>query len=180
MLNGIKMTNSVLKRLKFKLLGQREYLNYLRKQGIVIGNDCEIYNDVSFGSEPYLIEIGNHVRITQGCKFITHDGGVWVLRYKYNINDIDLVNKIKVGNNVHIGMNSIIMPGVKIGNDVIIGCGAVVTKDIPDGEIWGGVPAKKIKTIKEYYDNHKDEFDYTKNMSMKEKKEYLSEKYMKE
>lgn len=174
------MINSMFKKFKFKLLGQREYLNYLRKQGIVIGNDCEIYNDVSFGSEPYLIEIGNHVRITQGCKFITHDGGVWVLRYKYNINDIDLVNKIKVGNNVHIGMNSIIMPGVKIGNDVIIGCGAVVTKDIPDGEIWGGVPARKIKTIKEYYDNHKAEFDYTKNMSMKEKKEYLIEKYMKE
>lgn len=180
MLNGIKMINNIFTRLKYKFLGQKEYLNYLRKQGIVIGNDCEIYSDVSFGSEPYLIEIGNHVRITKGCKFITHDGGVWVLRHKYGNNEIDLIKKITIGNNVHIGINTIIMPGVKIGDDVIIGCGAVVTKNVPDGEIWGGVPAKKIKTVKEYYDNHKDEFEYTKNMSLKEKKEYLIKKYMKE
>jgi Acetyltransferase (isoleucine patch superfamily) len=157
---------------------QQKYQQYLRKLGIKIGNDCEIHKSVSFGSEPYLIEIGNHVRITRGCQFITHDGGVWVLRQKYENDNIDLINTIKIGDNVHIGINTILMPGVTIGNNVIIGCGAVVTKDIPDGEIWGGIPAKKIKTIEEYYDNHKCEFEYTKNMTENEKKEYLIKKYM--
>ncbi len=65
------------------------------------------------------------------------------------------------------------MPNVHIGSNVIIGCGAVITKDIPDGEIWGGVPARFIKKIDEYYLQHKKEFDYTKGYSYTEKKEYL-------
>ena len=79
---------------------------------------------------------------------MTHDGGVWVLRKLYGDERIDLFGKVKIGNNVHIGMNkTIIMPGVTIGSNVIIGSGeAVVTKKYkPDNEIWGGVPAKFIK-----------------------------------
>ncbi|WP_235846453.1 hypothetical protein [Merdibacter massiliensis] len=49
----------------------------------------------------------------------------------------------------------------------------MITKDIPDGEIWGGVPARFIKKIDEYYLQHKKEFDYTKGYSYTEKKEYL-------
>lgn len=50
-------------------------IDRLRLKGVKIGSNCEIYRDVNFGSEPYLIDIGNHVRITRGCKLITHDGG---------------------------------------------------------------------------------------------------------
>lgn len=53
--------------------------------------------------------------------------------------------KVVIGNDVWIGTRVIIMPGVKIGNGVIIGAGAVVTKDIPDYAIVGGVPARIIK-----------------------------------
>ncbi|MBM6966290.1 acyltransferase [Massilimicrobiota timonensis] len=163
-------------RIYLYFLSQKKYINFLRKKGILIGDKCEIYKNVSFGSEPYLIEIGNHVRITSGCKFITHDGGVWVLREYYKNNELDLFGKIIVGDNVHIGMNSIIMPGVTIGNNVIIGCGAVVTKDIPDNEIWGGVPAKYIKSIDAYYNQHSAHFDLTKSLNFKEKKKYLINK----
>ena len=55
------------------------------------------------------------------------------------------VAKVVIGNDVWIGMRSIIMPGVKIGNGVVIGSGAVVTKDIPDYAVVGGVPAKIIR-----------------------------------
>lgn len=149
----------------------------LRKTGLVIGDNCEIYRDVSFGSEPYLIKIGDHVRITRGCKLITHDGGIWVLRKIKNTSDIDLFGRITIGNNVHIGVNSVIMPGITIGNDCIIGCGAVVTKDVPSGEIWGGVPAKKIKSVEEYFVQHEQDFEHTKNLSFEEKKQYLLDKY---
>ncbi|MBP7764790.1 MAG: acyltransferase [Syntrophaceae bacterium] len=43
-----------------------------------------------------------------------------------------------------LGVNSVVMPGITIGTGAVIGAGAVVTKDVPDYEIWVGVPAKKI------------------------------------
>lgn len=54
---------------------------------------------------------------------------------------------VTIGNDVWIGGNVTILPGVNIGNNVIIAAGAVVTKDIPDNCIAGGVPAKVIKEI---------------------------------
>jgi len=61
-----------------------------------------------------------------------------------------------IGNDVWVGFEALIMPGVKIGDDAIISSKAVVTKDVPAYEIWGGNPVKKIgirfkdeKTIKE-------------------------------
>lgn len=54
---------------------------------------------------------------------------------------------VKIGNDVWIGGNVTILPGVTIGNNVIVAAGAVVTKDVPDNCIVGGIPAKKIKDI---------------------------------
>lgn len=53
--------------------------------------------------------------------------------------------EVIIGNDVWIGMRSIIMPGVKIGDGAVIGAGAVVTKDVLDYAIVGGVPARIIK-----------------------------------
>ena len=53
---------------------------YWRKNGAIIGKCCEIYKTASLGSEPYLIEIGDHVRINPGVVFVNHDGEVWVIR----------------------------------------------------------------------------------------------------
>lgn len=159
-----------------------DIIKYYRKQGMQIGNGCEIYETANFGSEPYLITLGNKVRITEGVKFVTHDGGVWVLRNLTHIDNqdiekIDYFGCITIGDNVHIGMNAIIMPGVHIGSNCIIGCGAVVTKNIEDNSIAVGVPARVIKTIDEYYDQHISEFDYTKKLTLDEKKIYLHNKY---
>lgn len=159
-----------------KLMLKKDPAAYWRKKGAIIGEDCEIYFDASLGSEPYLIAIGNHVRINSGVKLITHDGGVWVLREISNISNaetIDLFGKITIKNNVHIGTNSIIMPGVTIGNNCIIGCGAIVTHNIPDNSIAVGVPAKVIESIEEYEKKHINEFVFTKSMNPNEKKQFL-------
>ena len=139
-----------------------------------IGKNCEIFGDVDFGSEPYLISIGNNVKISHGVKFITHDGGVYILRnlkneYKY----ADIMGNIIIKNNVFIGMNAIILPGVTIGNNVIVGAGSIVTKSIPNDSIVGGNPARIICTIEEYEEKRKSNFQYTKMMNPIEKKEYL-------
>ena len=122
---------------------------YRKYYDIKIGHSCVFTGKrISFGSEPYLIEIGNNVRITADVKFITHDGGVGILRDKFP--DINVFGKIKIGNNTFIGVNSIIMPGVNIGDNVVVGAGSVVTKNIPSNSVVVGVPAKVIMSIDEY------------------------------
>lgn len=165
-------------RLYDKIQRKYNYVRYLRKKGAIIGDKNEIYSSANFGSEPYLIKVGNHVRINEGVQLITHDGGVWVLRgLKENMQSADLFNPIEIGNNVHIGTNAIIMPGVRIGNNCIVGCGAVVTRSIPDGSIAVGVPARVVETVEEYLEKHVDQFDMTKNLSREKKRNYLTKKY---
>lgn len=153
---------------------------YWRRKGVLIGENCEIYPTANFGSEPYLIEIGNHVRINSGVNFITHDGGVWVLRELSILNNRESIDKfgtIKIGNNVSIGTNASILPGVTIGNNVVIGFGSIVTKDIPNNCVVAGIPGKIIESIEDYEQKNLKKFDYTKKMKRKDKKEYLIMKY---
>lgn len=161
--------------LKNKIKVAKDPVAYWRKQGVKIGSGCYIVSNVQFGSEPYLITIGDNVRLTENVRFVTHDGGLWVARNIHNeYKNADKFGRITIGNNVHIGVNSIVMPDVTIGNNVIIGCGAVVTRDIPDNSVAVGVPAKVIETVDEYIAKNKDLFVNTKSMPPEQKKEYLS------
>ena len=157
---------------KYKMA--RDPIGYMRSKGMKIGSGCSIASNVSFGSEPYLISIGDNVRLTEHVRFITHDGGVWVARHLHEeYKNVDLFGRITIGNNVHIGVNAVIMPGVTIGSNVIIGCCAVVTHDIPDNSVAVGVPARVIETVEEYIEKNKDSFFDTKCLSAKAKREYL-------
>jgi acetyltransferase-like isoleucine patch superfamily enzyme len=145
--------------------------------GLKIGERCQIFHGVSFGSEPYLVSLGDNVKVTAGTQFITHDGGVEVIRNLYNKRNIDFFGQIKVGNNVFIGNKCIILPGVSIGDNVVIGAGSVVTKNVPSNSVVAGVPAKYIKSIEEYYKKVSLGADETKYMGAKEKELYLKRKY---
>lgn len=158
----------------FNHLGNEGRAKHLyRLKGVRIGRGGEVYKGVNFGSEPYLITLGDHVRVTAGVQFTTHDGGLWVTRNLGYGKDDDLFGRITVGNNVHIGLNAIVMPGVTIGSNVIIGCGAVVTRDIPDNSVAVGVPARVIETVDEYYEKHRHAVVGTKSMSPEEKQAFL-------
>lgn len=145
--------------------------NYYKKQGCIIGKNFRCTSIPNFGSEPYLIEIGDNVLCSAHVTFITHDGGVSVVNRLKNTR-YDKVGRIKIGNNVFLGMNCTIMPNVEIGNNVIIGIGSIVTKNVPDNEIWAGIPAKKICTIDEYIQKNENNFHNTLGMDAKQKKEY--------
>lgn len=144
-----------------------------RRSGVTIGNDCRLIN-VKFGSEPYLITIGDHVSITSS-EFVTHDGGVWVFRQQEP--DIDVVAPIKVGNNVFIGLGCIILPGVTIGDNVVIGAGAVVSRNIPSNVVAVGIPAKPICTLDEYKTSVDNEKLLTKQMDQSAKRAYFLEHF---
>lgn len=142
---------------------------YARFVGVKIGKGCDIQK-VSFGSEPYLIEIGNHVQITTGTKIFTHGGG-WVFRDKHP--KLDYFGKVIIKDNVYIGNNSMILPGVTIGNDVIIGAGSIVTKSIPDGKIAAGNPVRIVGETQDFVKKIKKYDVGSKGLNYDEKKKYL-------
>ncbi|MEN8635866.1 acyltransferase [Pseudoalteromonas distincta] len=122
-------------------------ISLLRKLGGKVGSNCRFIGDITFGSEPYLIEIGNNVSITSS-HFVNHDGGVWVFRQDFP--DIDVIKPICIGDNVFIGSHCIIMPGVTIGSNVVVGAGSIITKNLESNGVYAGVPAKFIKSLDDY------------------------------
>ncbi|MDF0533016.1 acyltransferase [Shewanella sp. A32] len=144
-----------------------------RALGVTVGKDCRLI-DVTFSSEPYLVKIGNHVSATK-THFETHDGGIWIFRDKHP--DWDLIKPIVIGNNVYIGSGVIILPGVTIGDNVIIGAGSVVTKSLEAENVYAGVPARKIKTINEYFEKIQSDVIFTKKMKKQDKMDFLLNKY---
>ncbi|PQJ76064.1 capsule biosynthesis protein CapG [Polaribacter gangjinensis] len=128
------------------------HVGYARWIGVNMGEKIQIYGNPSkmFGSEPWLITLGNNVHITTDVLFITHDGGTLLFRDK--VPNLEITAPIVVSDNVYIGVRSVILPGVTIGENSIIAAGSIVTKDVPSKVIVGGVPAKVIKTTEEYFE----------------------------
>lgn len=160
-----------------KLFCFKNPIGFARYLGVNVGKSCRFLgvSKKTFGSEPYLISIGNHVTLTGDTRFITHDGGVWVLRDKYS--DIDVFGKIIIGNNVFIGLNSIIMPNTIVGDNVVIGAGSLVRGVLESNFVYAGVPVKKMMTIEEYEKKILEKSDNTKSLNNVEKKQYLEEKF---
>ena len=119
------------------------------KQFITMGDDVWIgYFTLIDGSGG--LEIGSKVSISSGVHIYTHDSTV------YRQHDLvkDIVDgthiqraRVKIGNNVQIGANSVVAPGVTIGDNVVIGALSYVNKDIPSNSVAVGAPCKVIKTI---------------------------------
>lgn len=137
--------NSLYFRIRTLFMSGNSYAKYI---GVKVGKGCLI-STKKFSSEPYLIEIGDYVRIANDVKFFTH-GGVWSQSYKFPIGALEHFGKIKIGNYTYIGDSCLIMPGVTIGNDVIVGAGTVVSKSIPDGLMVAGNPMKVIGRTEDF------------------------------
>ncbi len=116
--------------------------------GVEVGEGCRLYIR-EFGSEPFLISIGDRVTITQGCTLLTHDGGTWLVRDAGG-SRYQSFGRIRIGSDVFIGANSIVLPGVTIGNRVVIGAGSVVTRDVPDDSVCAGNPARRLGAFSDW------------------------------
>ena len=125
-----------------------EWAAYLQKQKILyaMGEHCSIQSNVEI-TDPKYVRLGNNVRLS-GCTLFGHDGSVNMLNRAYGLK-LDSVGKIDIRDNVFIGHRAIILPGVTIGPNAIVAAGAVVTKDVAENTVAGGVPAKRICSLDE-------------------------------
>ncbi|MEI6946692.1 acyltransferase [Paraflavisolibacter sp. H34] len=108
---------------------------------ITIGNNVFIGSGCEFNIKLGIL-VGNDSLIASGCRFIDHDHGI-------GLGELMRIQEgpgkpIRIGNDVWIGCNAVVLKGVEIGDGAVVAAGAVITKSIGPGEIWAGVPAKKI------------------------------------
>ena len=152
-------------------------IQMLKNKGLKVGKNCSFVSPgPNFGSEPYLIEIGDNTTVSFDVAFVTHDAGTRVLRNlakDEKEKQTVIYGKIKVGNNCFIGWGGTVLPGVTIGDNTIIGAGSIVNRDIPANSVAAGVPCRVICTLDEYKEKHKDDFLYMVNLPYEEKKKYL-------
>ena len=123
---------------------------YAKMIGVTIKGKVRIYGSSykMFSTEPYLVTLNDNVFISIGAQFICHDGGV--LPFRREFPTLDLAAPIVVKSNCFIGAGALVMRGVTIGENCIVAAHAVVTKDVPDGSVVGGNPAKVIKSTESY------------------------------
>lgn len=159
------------------LIGKISPVRYAIKIGVNFKDPStvKIYGKVGWSTEPWLMTIGKNVHITDNVKFVGHDGGT--LLFRHLVPDLEITKPITVGDDVYIGNNVLIMPGVTIGNKVIIGAGAVVSRDIPDNSVAVGVPAKVIKKADEYFEKAQKESLHLGHLKGEEKDRALMKYY---
>ncbi|NJE45753.1 acyltransferase [Massilimicrobiota sp. SW1139] len=129
------------------------YIKYLKSKGAKIGERVIFYDSkhsLVDTTRSYMIEIGDDVQITRGVVILTHDYGWAVTKGKYG-SVLGSAGSVHIGNNVFIGMNTIILKGSNIGNNVIIGANSTVSGIVESDSVYAGSPAKKIMSIEEYY-----------------------------
>lgn len=132
---------------------------YLRYRGVRIGNECLVLTHINnFSSEPWLIELGNHVKMSAAVTMITHDGSSRLFRSRFPEMNLAFGNrfgKIHIKDNCLIGYGAIILPGVTIGPNSIVGAGSVVTKDVPPETVVAGNPSRTICSLDDYIAGYK-------------------------
>ena len=126
---------------------QEKRANYLKKKNIFYKFGEKVkWAPSTIPAEPYLVSIANNVKIAANVTFVTHDiiSGLFnsdpTLEGKYSF----YMGTIEVRDNVMIGSNSTILYNTKIGPNAIVAAGSVVTKDVPEGTIVAGNPARVI------------------------------------
>lgn len=162
-----------LKQLINKLLGRKTLIEQLRQNGLIVGSNFFMNTGslIDF-SHCWLIEIGDNVTLAPNVTILAHDAST-----KFHMGYTKIA-PVKIGSRVFIGAGSIIMPGVVIGDDTIIGAGSIVTRDVPDGGVAVGSPARVISSTEEYIqkqilkmsDNNKFDESFTLRGGVDEKK----------
>lgn len=111
---------------------------------LVLGEDASIHPRCQLNAYLSPITIGKRTMVAPACAFYPYDHGV-LPGIRISEQPITSKGAISVGDDAWIGFGSIILGGVRIGNGAVVGAGSVVTKDVPDGGIVTGNPARLVK-----------------------------------
>lgn len=136
------MACSIISMLPMKSKGTRPL--FVKLSGVRVINRKSVFigRNVTFDTNnPHLITIGPKVYITHGCTILSHFLDTSKLKTTFTVGNVTLEE------NCFLGCNTVICSPVRIGKNSIVAAGSIVTKDIPDNELWGGVPAKFIKKL---------------------------------
>lgn len=117
----------------------------LTSMGMKVGKNFKRLNGVILDpSHCWLIEIGDNVTMAPRVHILCHDASTKTfLNYTK-------IGRVSIGDNVFIGAESIVLPGVTIGSNVVIGAGSVVMHDVPGGMLVAGNPARTICSLEDY------------------------------
>lgn len=150
----------------------------MQEMGMKVGKNFKADKPRIDVSHCWLITIGDDVVFGPNVYLLAHDAST------KNHLGYTRIGKITIGNNVFIGADATIMPGVSIGNNSIIGTGSIVTKDVPENTVYAGNPAKFICTLEDYLEKNRNlmqtnpvyDYSYTLGGNItEEKKRQMSE-----
>lgn len=152
----------------------------LVSMGMKVGKNFGRLNGVILDpSHCWLIEIGDNVTMAPRVHILCHDAST-----KQFLN-YTKIGRVTIGNNVFIGAESVVLPGVTIGDNVVIGANSTVTHDIPSGMVAAGAPARVISTLDEYLNKEKtrmqtaprygEEYTLRQNVSMEKRAQQKQE-----
>lgn len=134
----------------YQFMIQKIYLKICLAKGLKVGKNVRFVEVPQFGTEPFLIEIGDETTFSNNVRFINHDGGYNALHFFEKYKDVRAFGRIKIGKQCLIGADTIIMLGVEMGDNCVLGAGSILTSSMPSGTVYAGVPARFVCTIEEY------------------------------
>ncbi len=150
----------------------------MQAMGMKVGKNFKAEKPRIDVSHCWLISIGDDVVFAPNVYLLAHDAST-----KKHLG-YTKVGKITIGNNVFVGADATIMPGVSVGNNCIIGTGSVVTKNVPDNTVYAGNPARFICTLEDYLEKNRNlmqtnpvyDYSYTLGGNItEEKKQQMSD-----
>ena len=130
---------------------EKATMEYCYAHGFTSGKNFQYNSGFPIDANwPWLISVGDDVTLASNVRILAHDASTAKcgVRTKVGI--------VRIGSNVFIGADSIVLCNTRIGDNVIIGAGSVVTHDIPSNSVYAGNPAKYICSFEEYQKKHRE------------------------